>query len=139
MKKTVDLGEMPKDMGGTLPTPAQEEGKPYFPTLYISGKRVEDMPAEGTATITYKLKRSTTEYGEDGKSSVDIEVQDISYEPVDPTSLEIEEDMDMRDEPGEVAEVETKEVEEEEIPVKKPIKGLSFGKKAKIDSSKGTK
>jgi integrase len=41
--------------------------------------------------------------------------------------------------PGEMAEVETEEVEEEEIPVKKPIKGLSLGKKAKIDSSKGAK
>jgi len=137
MKKTVDLGEMPKDMAERMPSPEKTD-KAYFPTLYISGKRVEDMPAEGTATITYKLKRSTKDYSGDGNDSVDIEVQDISYDPVDATSLEIEEDMDMRDEPGEKAEVETEETEEE-IPLKKPFKGFTLGKKAKIDSSKGAK
>lgn len=144
MKKTVDLGEMPKNIEPAKET-AKADEKPYYPCLYISGKRVEDMPAEGTATITYKLRRSTTEYGEDGKSSVDIEVQDITYNPVDPTAIENEEEMEgpeAADSIGEKTGESEGEEESEgkvEIKVKTPVKGFSIGKKVKIDSSKGTK
>lgn len=143
-KKTVDLGEMPKE-ASPEPMPENGEKEPYYPCLYINGKRVADMPAEGTAVITYKLKRSTKDYSDGGKDSVDIEVQDITYEPVDPTSMENEEEMEGPDS-GESIGHESGESEGEEetegkveVKVKTPIKGFTIGKKLKIDSSKGTK
>jgi hypothetical protein len=134
MKKTVDLGETPNSTAE--PMPSKSEGKPYFPCLYITGSRVSDMPAEGTATITYKLKRSTADYTEGGKDSVEIEVQDITYNSVDESSMEEDEPKPIE---GKIVETEEESEEYEEESPAKPMKNFNLGKNVRIDSSKKKK
>ena len=125
--KTVNL-EKNSDMASTASAPTPE-GKSYCPSLYLDDVDLRDMPVEGKAEITYRIKRITKELGEEGEDSAVLEIQDISYDPDKTEDSLAEEDSE---EALENQDDSKEESDEEEKPKKVSI----MVKKAKIDSSR---
>jgi hypothetical protein len=143
--KTVDLSESAKT--GEVKTSDKE----YCPRIYITGKKLADMPAEGEAKIVYKLRRSIVDHTDEGSDSIELEVISITYEPADSASVEEEASTEelQRNLPETDKETEEEEAEESDEPTGMKVeievekgKGksatfpMSMRKKAKIDSSK---
>lgn len=68
-------------------TSKEDKDKTYYPSIYLSDapEGMQDIPQEGTATITYKVSsRTTREDGDSGKVHVDISIDVKSFDPERP-------------------------------------------------------
>lgn len=83
LAKKIDLGDKPEGLVGCSPCEAPRS--PYYPTLYVSGRKEPiDLPDKGTATVEYRVRSRSSNKNSDQEErhSVDIEVQSI--EPHEP-------------------------------------------------------
>lgn len=131
--KTVDLEKYPEEMPKTE---SSDGPKPYCPTLYITGKKLADMPTSGKAEIEYRLKRQSKDF-QDGEDSYDLEVVSITYTPAESEAdLDDKDSMDQFERNSKLAKEEDSESEEEDNSSYRPIP-KAMQRRAKIDSSKG--
>jgi len=79
----IDLGTKPEGAGCC--SPCDVPRSPYYPTLYVSGRKQPiDIPEKGKATVEYRVRsRSSNKQGEeDERHSADIEIHSIeAHEP----------------------------------------------------------
>lgn len=82
----LDLGEKYDDRYGCC-GPAKPEKKIWYPTVYMNGKGQDysTIPANGKATIEYKVMSRTTSEDEDGKKRHNITLELHTFDPIDGT------------------------------------------------------